>query len=63
MSIELEDNFDMISSVISWLIHKGIKYLNPLPIYTTKGTWDAPNVVDIEPYKPFKINNLKVFAS
>lgn len=39
---------------------KGIKYLNPLPIYTTKGTWDAPNVVDIEPYKSFKINNLKV---
>lgn len=39
---------------------KGIKYLNPLPIYTTPGTWDAPNVVDIFPYKTFKINNLTI---
>ena len=39
---------------------KGIKYLNPLPIYTTKGTWDASNCVDIEPYVPFKVNNLVI---
>lgn len=39
---------------------KGIKYLNPLPIYTTPGTWEAQNVVDIYPYEPFKINNLVV---
>ncbi len=39
---------------------KGIKYLNPLPIYCTKGTWEAKNTVDITPYKSFKINNLKV---
>ncbi len=39
---------------------KGIKYLNPLPIYTTPGTWDAPNVVDILPYQQFKVNNLVI---
>ncbi len=37
---------------------RGISYLPPLPIYTTKGTWDSPNSVDITPYKDFKINNL-----
>ena len=39
---------------------RGIQYLNPLPIYTTPGTWESNNVVDITPYETFKVNNLKV---
>ena len=59
-------NHKMIDIEAMFLTHehydhtKGIQYLDPLPIYTTKGTWDAPNVVEITPYKSFKINNLTV---
>ena len=59
-------NHKMIDIEAMFLTHehydhtKGIKYLNPLPIYCTAGTWDATNTVDITPYEPFKINNLTV---
>lgn len=39
---------------------KGIQYLNPLPIYTTPGTWASDNLEDIFPYQEFSINGLKV---
>lgn len=39
---------------------RGIQYLPPLPIYTTKGTWEGNNVIDITPYKEFKLNNLTI---
>ena len=39
---------------------KGIRYLNPLPIYATKGTLDLPNVIEILPCKSFKIKNIKI---
>ena len=38
----------------------GIKYLDPLPIYCTKETYDAPNVVEILPYEKFKIGHLEI---
>ena len=39
---------------------RGIKFLPPLPIYTTKGTWNEPNSVDVVPYESFKLNNLTI---
>jgi len=38
----------------------GIKYLDPLPIYCTKGTYNSENCVDIEPYKTFEINCFEI---
>ena len=38
----------------------GIKYLEPLTIYCTKGTYDAPNVEEINPYEKFKIGHLEI---
>lgn len=38
----------------------GIKYLDPLPIYCTKETYDALNVVEILPYEKFKIGHLEI---
>ena len=38
----------------------GIKYLPPLPIYCTKETLDSSNVVEIKPYKKFKIEHLEI---
>ena len=38
----------------------GIRYLNPLPIYTTKETYDSPNVIEIKPYEKFKIGHLEI---
>lgn len=39
---------------------KGVRYLNPLPIYCTKGTYDSPNVIEITPYKEFHIGSLSI---
>ena len=39
----------------------GIKYLPPLPIYCTKETFNAENVVEVEPYKEFEIEHFKIF--
>ena len=39
---------------------KGIQYLDPLPIYCTKETYDANNVVEIKPYEKFKIGHLEI---
>lgn len=38
----------------------GIKYLPPLPIYCTKETYEATNVVEITPYKKFNIEHLEI---
>ena len=38
----------------------GVKYLGPLPIYCTKETYDASNVINIKPFKSFKINHFKI---
>jgi len=38
----------------------GIRYLPPLPIYCTKETLELPNVVEITPYKKFKIEHLEI---
>ena len=38
----------------------GIRYLPPLPIYCTKETLALPNVVEISPYKKFKIDHLEI---
>jgi len=38
----------------------GVKYLNPLPIYCTNGTYDALNVIEIVPFKPFLLCGLKI---
>lgn len=38
----------------------GIRYLNPLPIYTATGTYDAPNVTEINPYVTYEIEGFKV---
>ena len=37
---------------------KGVRYLDPLPIYCTEGTFDSPEVNIIKPYKFFKINHI-----
>lgn len=39
---------------------RGIPFLPPLPIYSTKGTWDSLNIVEIKPYVEFKLNNLTI---
>ena len=39
---------------------KGVRYLDPLPIYCTEGTFDSPEVNIVKPYKSFKINHLKI---
>lgn len=38
----------------------GIKYLDPLPIYCTKETYDAENVVAIIPYEKFKVEHFEI---
>lgn len=38
----------------------GIKCLPPLPIYCTKETYDAKNVVEVEPYKKFNIEHFEI---
>lgn len=38
----------------------GICYLDPLPIYCTKETYDAPNVEPIVPYEKFKIEHFEI---
>ena len=43
-----------------WDHTTGIRYLPPLPIYCTKETLDNENVVELEPYKEFVINNFKI---
>ncbi len=39
---------------------KGIKYLDPLPIYCGQGTYLCENVNYIEPFKTFEINGFKI---
>lgn len=38
----------------------GIKYLNPLPIYCTRETYDAINIIPIVPYEWFEIEHFKI---
>jgi len=38
----------------------GIKYLPPLPIYTTKETFNKRNVNEIEPYKEFVVDHFQI---
>ena len=38
----------------------GLKYVYPLPIYCTKGTYDNDSVENIVPYQEFKIKDLRV---
>lgn len=38
----------------------GIRYLDPLPIFCTSGTWEANNVNYICPFKTFMIKNTKI---
>lgn len=38
----------------------GIRYLPPLPIYCTKETLALPNVVEILPYKKFKVEHFEI---
>lgn len=38
----------------------GIKYLDPLPIYCTKGTYDSLNCIQIKPYATFEIECFKI---
>jgi len=38
----------------------GIRYLPPMPIYCTKETMTSPNVVEITPYKKFKIEHFEI---
>ena len=38
----------------------GIRYLPPMPIYCTKETLPSPNVVEITPYKKFKIEHYEI---
>lgn len=39
---------------------KGINYLAPLPIYCGKGSYDASNCIDIEPFNTFTISCFKI---
>lgn len=39
---------------------KGIKYLPPLPIYTTKGTYECGNVKVVEHYKEFSVGHFLI---
>lgn len=39
---------------------KGIKYLPPLPIYCTKNTYDAENIIEIKPYESFTLNGVEI---
>ncbi len=39
---------------------KGVCYLNPIPIFCTKGTYDCPEVNEIKPFKPFNLIGLKI---
>ncbi len=39
---------------------KGVKYLPPLPIYCTEGTYDALNVHEITPFEEFELCGLKI---
>lgn len=38
----------------------GIRYLDPLPIFCTTGTWEANNVNYVSPFEEFMIKNIKV---
>ncbi len=39
---------------------KGVKYLPPLDIYCTEGTYDALNVINIKAYKSFELDGFKI---
>lgn len=39
---------------------KGIRYLDPLPIYCTKGTYSGTNVIEITPYEKFMVNHFVI---
>ena len=39
---------------------KGVQYLDPLPIYCTKGTYKADNVINITPYESFGVEHFKI---
>lgn len=38
----------------------GIRYLKPVPIYMTRGTYDSPNAMEIKPYSPLKFGEVEV---
>lgn len=38
----------------------GVRYLDPLPIYCTKETYDKSNVINIKPFKSFKVHHFKI---
>lgn len=39
---------------------KGVRYLDPLPIYCTKETYKGENVNEIEPFEKFEISHFKI---
>ena len=39
---------------------KGVRYLDPLPIYCTKGTYEASNVINITPYEKFVVDHFVI---
>ena len=39
---------------------KGIRYLDPLPIYCTKGTYDASNVINVKPFEKFVVDHFVI---
>ena len=59
-------NYKLINIEAMLLTHEhcdhtsGIKYLDPLPIYCTKETYDSTNVVEVAPYKNFNVCGLDV---
>lgn len=61
-----EENKNLMNINAMLLTHEhsdhtgGIRYLNPLPIYTTKGTYKGSDVVEIIPYEQFEIEHFKI---
>lgn len=62
----VQENMNLMNINATLLTHDhtdhtaGIKYLDPLPIYCAKGTYDALNVVEVLPYQQYEIEHFKV---
>lgn len=39
---------------------KGVRYLDPLPIYCTKGTYNGNNVINIKPFEKFAVEHFMI---
>ena len=61
-----QNNLNMFNIDALLLTHEhcdhtaGIKYLPPIPIYCTKGTYEGQNIIETQPYQSFQIGDFDI---